>query len=44
MGDNLNDFLSVFRKKSVADRLAEVDKINDMWGTLVSQRLMNESL
>jgi 5'-nucleotidase (lipoprotein e(P4) family) len=32
MGDNLNDFLSVFRKKSVADRLAEVDKIKDMWG------------
>ena len=32
MGDNLNDFLSVFRKKSVADRAAEVDKINDMWG------------
>ncbi len=32
MGDNLNDFLSVFAKKSVADRAAEVDKINDMWG------------
>ena len=32
MGDNLNDFLSVFRKKSVADRFAEVDKRNDKWG------------
>jgi 5'-nucleotidase (lipoprotein e(P4) family) len=32
MGDNLNDFLSVFAKKSVADRLAEVDKIKEMWG------------
>lgn len=32
MGDNLNDFLSVFRKKSVADRAAEVDKIKYMWG------------
>jgi 5'-nucleotidase (lipoprotein e(P4) family) len=33
MGDNLNDFLSVFAKKSVADRFAEVDKIKDRWGT-----------
>jgi 5'-nucleotidase (lipoprotein e(P4) family) len=33
MGDNLNDFLGVFAKKSVANRAAEVDKINDMWGT-----------
>lgn len=32
MGDNLNDFLSVFAKKSVADRFAETDKIKDMWG------------
>jgi 5'-nucleotidase (lipoprotein e(P4) family) len=32
LGDNLNDFLSVFRKKPVAERLAEVDKIEDMWG------------
>lgn len=32
LGDNLNDFLSVFRKKSVADRFAEVDKIKDRWG------------
>ncbi len=32
MGDNLNDFLSVFRKKSIADRFAETDKIKDLWG------------
>lgn len=32
MGDNLNDFLSVFRKKSIADRFAEVDKIHKKWG------------
>jgi 5'-nucleotidase (lipoprotein e(P4) family) len=32
MGDNLNDFLSVFRKKSIADRFSETDKIKDMWG------------
>lgn len=32
MGDNLNDFLSVFRKKSIAGRFAETDKIKDMWG------------
>jgi 5'-nucleotidase (lipoprotein e(P4) family) len=32
LGDNLNDFLSVFRKKPVGERLAEVDKIKDMWG------------
>jgi len=32
MGDNLNDFLSVFAKKSVADRFAEVDKIKQVWG------------
>ena len=32
MGDNLNDFLSVFAKKSVIDRLTEVDKIKEMWG------------
>jgi len=33
LGDNLNDFLSVFAKKSVADRFAETDKIKDMLGT-----------
>ena len=32
MGDNLSDFLSVFSKKSIADRFAEVDKIKEMWG------------
>ena len=32
MGDNLNDFLSVFRKKSIAERFTETDKIKDMWG------------
>jgi 5'-nucleotidase (lipoprotein e(P4) family) len=32
LGDNLNDFLSVFRKKSVEQRAAEVDKIRDEWG------------
>lgn len=33
MGDNLNDFDSVFAGKSVADRFAEVDKIKDKFGT-----------
>ena len=32
MGDNLNDFESVFAKKSIADRFAETDKIKDTWG------------
>ncbi len=32
MGDNLNDFTSAFRKKSVADRFAETDKIKADWG------------
>ena len=32
MGDNLNDFASVFAKKPVADRFGEVDKIKDTWG------------
>jgi 5'-nucleotidase (lipoprotein e(P4) family) len=32
LGDNLNDFLSVFRKKSIDVRSAEVDKIKDEWG------------
>ena len=32
LGDNLNDFLSVFSKKPVAERSAEVDKIKDEWG------------
>ena len=32
MGDNLNDFLSVFRKKGVAERFTETDKVADQWG------------
>ena len=32
LGDNLNDFLSVFRKKPIDGRFAETDKIKDMWG------------
>jgi 5'-nucleotidase (lipoprotein e(P4) family) len=33
MGDNLNDFLSVFAKKNVDERFAEVDKFRTKWGT-----------
>ena len=33
LGDNLNDFLSVFAKKSVIQRFGETDKIKAMWGT-----------
>ncbi len=32
LGDNLNDFLSVFRKKPIDARFAETDKVKDMWG------------
>jgi 5'-nucleotidase (lipoprotein e(P4) family) len=32
VGDNLNDFMSVFAKKSVEDRFAETDKVKDEWG------------
>jgi 5'-nucleotidase (lipoprotein e(P4) family) len=32
LGDNLNDFLSVFRKKPIDGRFAETDKIKEMWG------------
>jgi 5'-nucleotidase (lipoprotein e(P4) family) len=32
LGDNLNDFLSVFRKKPIDVRSAEVDKIKEEWG------------
>ena len=32
LGDNLNDFLSVFRKKPIDVRFAETDKIKDVWG------------
>jgi len=34
LGDNLNDFLSVFSKKSVADRFSETDKIKNEWGKM----------
>ncbi|NNG01384.1 MAG: 5'-nucleotidase, lipoprotein e(P4) family [Desulfobacteraceae bacterium] len=33
MGDNLNDFESVFGGKSVGDRMWETDLIKDHWGT-----------
>jgi 5'-nucleotidase (lipoprotein e(P4) family) len=33
MGDNLNDFESVFRRKSTEQRFAETDKREDAWGT-----------
>jgi len=33
MGDNLNDFLSVFRRKSVEERFAETDALKKTWGT-----------
>ncbi len=32
MGDNLNDFSGVFKKDTVGDRVAEVDKMQSMWG------------
>lgn len=32
MGDNLNDFSSLFGKGTVAGRAEEVDKIKDLWG------------
>jgi 5'-nucleotidase (lipoprotein e(P4) family) len=32
LGDNLNDFLSVFAQKPIAERSAEVDKIKTEWG------------
>jgi len=32
IGDNLNDFSNVFEHKSIADRFAETDKMNDVWG------------
>lgn len=33
IGDNLNDFATVFEKKSIADRFAETDKAKEIWGT-----------
>ena len=32
LGDNLNDFTTAFEKKSIADRLAETDKVTNDWG------------
>jgi 5'-nucleotidase (lipoprotein e(P4) family) len=32
MGDNLDDFSSVFERRSIAERYAEVEKARDMWG------------
>ena len=32
LGDNLNDFMQVFEKKSITDRFAETDKVKDEWG------------
>ena len=32
IGDNLNDFAAVFEKKSTADRFAETDKAEKIWG------------
>ena len=32
IGDNLNDLSDVFERKSVADRLSEVDKMHEMFG------------
>ncbi len=32
MGDNLDDFSDVFERKSIADRFAETDKAQQLWG------------
>ena len=32
LGDNLNDFMNVFEKKSIADRFVETDKQREQWG------------
>ena len=32
LGDNLNDFMNVFEKKSIADRFNETDKEREQWG------------
>lgn len=32
VGDNLNDFSAVFEQKSIADRLAETDSVQEEWG------------
>ena len=31
-GDNLDDFSSIFERKSIVDRFAETDKMKEMWG------------
>jgi 5'-nucleotidase (lipoprotein e(P4) family) len=33
LGDNLNDFSSVFRNKGVEERFVETDKVKDQWGS-----------
>ena len=32
LGDNLNDFMNVFEKKTITDRFAETDKVKEEWG------------
>jgi len=32
LGDNLNDFTSLFENKNIADRKAEVDNVREEWG------------
>jgi 5'-nucleotidase (lipoprotein e(P4) family) len=32
MGDNLNDFMNIFEGKTIADRFAETDKMQEEWG------------
>lgn len=32
LGDNLNDFMNVFEKKPIEERLAETDKVKAEWG------------
>ena len=32
VGDNLDDFTSMFERKSISDRFAETDKARDLWG------------
>jgi predicted secreted acid phosphatase len=32
LGDNLNDFTSLFEKKSIAERFIETDKVQAAWG------------
>jgi 5'-nucleotidase (lipoprotein e(P4) family) len=33
IGDNLNDFLNVFARKSIEERFAETDNLKKLWGT-----------